>query len=101
MAVAYVPIAMGDRERVLSSRHPASIETSRPRADYHKHLYMRQRIILAYPSSEGAPLSTTVAPRIRRGYRTGDACRCPSDLATYLRVPAGLTSRRHASLIDL
>lgn len=51
MAVAYVPIAIGDTERALSSRHPASIETSRPRADYHKHLYMRQRIILAYPAT--------------------------------------------------
>jgi len=46
------------RYGALSGRHPASIETSRACADYHKHLYMRQRIILAYP--------TTVAEGARR-----------------------------------
>lgn len=72
MAVAYVPIGMGDTERVLSSRLPASIETSRPRADYHKHLYICA--IAHYtciPGGRRCPLSTTVAPRIRCGDHVG------------------------------
>jgi len=104
------------RYGALSGRHPASIETSRACADYHKHLYMRQRIILAYPTTaaEGARrcrqrlvlARVTTQPGAdrqagRQQAQAGDACRWPSGLATYLRVPVGLTSRRHASLIDL
>lgn len=92
-------MAMGDTARALSSRHPASIETSRPRADYHKHLYMLQRIILAYPARAKVPRCCRRRQRLvlGAGMRVGAH---QAWLLTYVYQPA-LTSRRHASLIDL